>query len=161
MHIREINPDTDQAAVKECLTELQEFSRAHDHRLPRAGAIADEYLARLYAQCQTQGGKIFVADANGFVVGYICVLAHVAATEPADGELAQAHIVDLVVKSHAQGLGAGGLLLDAAESFAQSQGADWLRVGVFAWNSHAIRVYEQRGFSRLEITLEKRLTATD
>lgn len=160
MNIREFDPETDKVAVEECLAELQEFSRRHDERLPRGSAMAREYLERLHARCHLHSGKVFVAEVNAAVVGYICVLARVPSAEPADGVAEEAQIVDLVVRSHARGTGAGGSLINAAETYAQSQGAEWLRVGVFAWNSHAIEMYERLGFSKLEVTLERRLPAS-
>ena len=159
MRVKAFDPETDRGAVEECLLELQEFSRQHDARLPIGSCMAQEYLERLHARCSLYAGKVLVAEIDAVVVGYVCVLAKVPAAEPADGVAEAAQIVDLVVQTNARGSGVGSCLLHAADTYAQSQGASWLRVGVFAWNAHAIGLYEHRGYARLEVTLEKRLPA--
>jgi ribosomal protein S18 acetylase RimI-like enzyme len=99
-----------------------------------------------------------VAEQQGEVIGYVCVLSCVPSSEPADGLKEEAQIVDLVVTEKARGYGVGPSLLEAAEEFASAQGAKWLRVQVFAWNSSARSLYDKLGFSEFEVTLEKQLS---
>jgi GNAT superfamily N-acetyltransferase len=157
MQLREFAPASDRQAVERCLEELQEFSRAHDGRMSSGTAISAEYVTRLLRQCAECRGRVFVAEAEGAIVGYVCVLAHAPAEEPADGLSSEAKVIDLVVTEAARGMGVGRRLLEAAESFARSEGAVWLRVQVFAWNQAARRLYANHGFSEFEVTLEKSL----
>lgn len=158
MKVREFNMATDLLAVEHCMRELQEFSRARDHRLPEGSLVSAEYLQALLQRCEVHNGRILVAEQQGNVIGYVCVLSCVPSSEPADGLKEEAQIVDLVVTEKARGCGVGSSLLEAAEEFASTQGAKWLRVQVFAWNSNARSLYGNLGFSEFEVTLEKQLS---
>jgi GNAT superfamily N-acetyltransferase len=125
--------------------------------LPSGTAISGEYLAKLLRQCEAYDGKIFIAEEAKEVIGYVCVLSRVPTEEAADGVAEEARLVDLVVTERARGKGVGSRLLEVAEAFAASTGAEWLRVQVFSWNQAARNLYEGNGFSEFEITMEKSL----
>jgi GNAT superfamily N-acetyltransferase len=161
MQVREFNAATDRVAVEQCVSELQEFSRARDPRLPAGSSISTEYLESLFRRCHTHSGRLFVAEQEGQITGYVCVLSRVPTAEPADGLKDEAQVVDLVVTEEARGNGVGPRLLEAAEAFAVSRGAKCLRVQVFAWNSDALSFYKRVGFSEFEVTLEKQLASSE
>jgi GNAT superfamily N-acetyltransferase len=56
------------------------------------------------------------------------------------------HIGILAVTEGAEGRGAGGALIRAAESWARDRGYRTLTLNVFSGNSHAREVYEHFGF---------------
>jgi len=56
------------------------------------------------------------------------------------------HVGILAVTKEAEGRGAGGALLDAAEVWSRGLGFRKLTLNVFSGNAHARRVYERRGF---------------
>jgi len=56
------------------------------------------------------------------------------------------HIGILAVTDEAEGLGAGGALIRAAEAWARERGYRTLTLNVFSGNSHAREVYEHLGF---------------
>ena len=56
------------------------------------------------------------------------------------------YIADLVVDPAYSGRGAGSLLLDSAEKWAQEKGYHLLTLYVFEGNQHARAIYEHRGF---------------
>ncbi len=56
------------------------------------------------------------------------------------------HVGILAVTGEAEGKGAGGALLRAAESWARDRGYRTLTLNVFRENQHARRVYEHLGF---------------
>jgi GNAT superfamily N-acetyltransferase len=57
------------------------------------------------------------------------------------------HLGVLAVSREAEGRGAAGALLSAAEAWARSRGHGMLTLNVFADNRHARDVYDRRGFS--------------
>jgi len=56
------------------------------------------------------------------------------------------HIGILAVTDEAEGLGAGGALIRAAEAWARERGYRTLTLNVFSGNNHAREVYEHLGF---------------
>ena len=56
------------------------------------------------------------------------------------------HVAELAVTRAAEGRGAGGALLEAAEAWSRGLGYRSLTLNVFDGNRHARAVYEKRGF---------------
>jgi ribosomal protein S18 acetylase RimI-like enzyme len=56
------------------------------------------------------------------------------------------HISDLAVAKHAEGTGAGSLLMDAAERWARANGYGSIDLNVFAGNDRARRMYDRLGY---------------
>lgn len=157
--VREFDRLIDRIEVERLLIELQDFGRAHDSRMPPGQDICEAYLENLQQQCLQYSGQILVAEINGILSGYVCVLCSAPAADPADGVSIEARVVDLIVAPKARGLGIGRLLLNEAERRAIEAGAKWLRVAVFAWNKAALSMYESMGYSAHEITLERQLVS--
>ena len=76
---------------------------------PRGGS--DPYLAEVFRNCAESSGRIFLAEANGVVVGFVCVLAKVLPSAD-DGLDRYAYISDLVVRAAHRRRGIGRDLLD-------------------------------------------------
>src|SRR6516164_7291231 len=73
--IREYDPITDYPALRTCFVELQAWEQSFEPGLPAPEEAADPYLAELFENCAESSGRIFLAEANGVVVGFVCVLA--------------------------------------------------------------------------------------
>lgn len=157
MLIRRFDEDTDTAALRACLIELQEFERGVDSRMPAGEEIADSYMSDMFLQCAMSRGSIFVADVDGRVVGFVTVLSQCSSGELDDGDIEFALVSDIVVREECRGLGAGRQLLESAEKQAREDGARWLRVSVLARNKLARLLYESVGFSELYVDFEKTL----
>lgn len=108
--------------------------------------MADEYWEWIRSRCAEANGKVFVADQDGSVVGFVSVLAAQPFEEPDDPPGHYALLTDLVVLSSYRGAGIGRELMERAEAFARSAGATELRVGVLAANSVARTLYLNSGF---------------
>lgn len=67
------------------------------------------------------------------------------------------HVGILAVTSGAQGRGAGGALLRAAEAWARARGFRTLTLNVFSGNHHARAVYEHLGFEEDTVKYIKRI----
>ena len=150
----------DHSAIRSLFVELQEHGRASDARLSPGEEIADSYLESLMRKCEQYEGCFFVAELSGEVCGYVCVLAKVPCTEPADGLSVQAEVIDLVVSKFARSAGVGRALLANAEDFSTRAGARFLRVSVFASNHSAVEFYEHAGYTEHEVVYEKQLSPT-
>ena len=75
--------------------------------------------------------------------------------------MATATVITLSVTESERGGGVGSRLLDAAEAFARSQGADTLALEVMPGNDRARGLYERRGFEAVEVTMHRDLVSGD
>ena len=157
MNIRSAVRLKDQVRLRACIVELQDDLRQIDPRMPAGEEIVDEYFEHIYQRCNECDGDILVADTGSEIAGYALVLAKVVSDEIDDGRLEYGLIADLVVTRKFRGLGIGGELLEAAESYAKSHAVKWLRIGVLADNDLAWELYQSRGFRNFYVELEKDL----
>ena len=157
IHIREYQPG-DAAAVRQCVVALQEHERTIDPRLRPGEAMADAYCEQIHARCRRADGKIFVAEQDGVVVGFVAVLARETFKELDEPTGSYAFISDLVVLAPYRRGGIGRKLLARAEAFAREAGARELRIGVLARNVEALRLYQAAEFTPHLEVLAKRIT---
>ncbi len=157
MNIRSAVRLKDQGQLRACIVELQDDLRQIDPRMPAGKEIVDEYFEHIYQKCIECDGDILVADTGSEIAGYALVLAKVVSDEIDDGRLEYGLIADLVVMRKFRGLGIGGELLEAAESYAKCHAVKWLRIGVLADNDLAWELYQSRGFRNFYVELEKDL----
>jgi GNAT superfamily N-acetyltransferase len=139
--------ETDDAACRECVVELQEAERAIDGRLRPGEAMADEYLREMHRRSREYAGTILVAEVNGRVAGLTQVLARVpfeALDEP-PGDYAI--VAELVVLDGFRGRGLGAALVREAERHAREAGARELRINVLVENTTARQLYRREGFA--------------
>ena len=140
-----------------CVVELQDYERQLDPRMPSGESIADEYLEEMKTKCEEHDGQIFLSEIDGSIAGFISVLAKVSSGDLDDGNLVYSYIDDLMVRERFRRFGIGRKLIEAAESFAKSKKARWLRLSVLARNTSARKIYSSVGFSELYIDYEKDL----
>jgi GNAT superfamily N-acetyltransferase len=131
--IRQYDPTADYSALRACFVELQTWEQSLEPGLPAPEEAADPYLTEVFRNCAENSGRIFLAEADGAVVGFICVLAKVPPSAD-DGIAPYAYISDLVVRAAHRGRGIGRELMMRAESFAREFGAKQLKVGVLVRN---------------------------
>jgi len=133
--------EVDAAGLRECVVALQEFERTIDPRLRPGEAMADAYCEHIHARCREASGQVFVAEANGAVVGFVTILAREPFTDLDDPPGTYAVITDLVVLPDHRRSGIGRQLLECAEAFARAAEAQGLRIAVLAANGVARRLY--------------------
>ena len=157
MHVIREYRSEDAQQVEACFVELQDFL----HRLEPnilEGKAATQYFTFMFARCAETAGKVFVAEVDGQVVGFICVWGKVP-SEDLDEEPAEyAFVSDLVVLPGYRGHRLGHELLQKAEEFARSQGAATLELEVLAKNENALQLYNRHGFRAYHLLLTKSLT---
>ncbi len=161
MLIRDFNIGSDKAGLRRCFIELQDFERELDKRMPSGDEIADNYIARMLHRCRQCKGKVIVADVDGEVAGYATILPKVKSDDLDDGDIEFALISDLIVLQRFRKLGFGKALLGAAEVYAKSCNARWLRVGAMAANEAARELYTSIGFKEIYTELEKDIGDTN
>ncbi|HYG79544.1 MAG TPA: GNAT family N-acetyltransferase [Pyrinomonadaceae bacterium] len=147
----------DAGAVRECYVELQDDERLLDPHLRDGQSSADEYLSHMFRRCSETEGKVFVAEAEGRVVGFVSIWAKVVSRAVEEEEYEYAYVSDLVVLRTDRGRGVGRALLGKAEEYARLRGARRLRINVHAKNGVARRLYESCGFRERVLELSKSL----
>ena len=153
--IREYRPE-DLRQVKDCFVTLQDFLHGLEPQV-REGKAATQYFDYMFARCADTHGKIFVAEIEQRVVGFICLWAKVQSEELDEEPTEYAYISDLVVLPAYRGRGLGRALLEKAEVHALVHGATMLKIESLAKNGVATTLYRNSGFSAYQILLVKRL----
>jgi ribosomal protein S18 acetylase RimI-like enzyme len=155
--VREYDPARDAPGLRACFVELQDFERGLAPGAPAGEAVADAYLARMWSRCARWDGRVFVAETQDGVVGFVCIWARVPPQEPDDEPVEIAYVSDLVVREPHRGRGVGRRLLESAEAYARERGATRLGVGVLARNRDALGLYRSLGFADHHLEMVKRL----
>ncbi len=161
MQIKEYNSQTHLSRVRECFVELQDFERRHHPGLPAGADIVDLYIPHMLERCEHCQGKVLVAEIGGEVAGYVTSLTKVKSEDLEDGDAEYGLVSDLVVAQEFRRRGIGRKLLEAAESFARTEEASSLRIGVLAGNQIAEDLYSSMGYALLYTELEKDLNVAE
>jgi ribosomal protein S18 acetylase RimI-like enzyme len=136
---------------------MQDFERSVEPMLPAGVDMADSYVELLLKRCSGTSGRLFIAEADQIVAGFVGVIARVAPNEPDEEATPYTYISDLVVLPAYRRRGIGSALLRQAEAYARERGMTLLRINVLARNQLAGRLYRAFGFSDYRIELVKRL----
>ena len=155
--IRPYAGGTDATALRRLEVQLQEFERTVEPTLPTGEQMADPYIAHLFECCAKWHGRMFVAEDDGAVVGFVCVYGRVPQEELDENPEPYGFVSDLVVMPTHRNAGIGQQLLAAAEAYARECGVAELKIGVLQRNGGALRLYERLGFRQVRIELTKRL----
>ena len=158
LRIREYEPN-DAAALRQCVVALQEHERTIDPRLRPGETMADAYCEQIHARCRDADGRVFVAEQDGDVIGFVAVLARETFKELDEPTGSYAFISDLVVLAPYRRGGIGRKLLARAEGFARAEGAHEIRIGVLVRNAAARRLYLAAEFTPHLEVLSKRWPA--
>ncbi|HUO93234.1 MAG TPA: GNAT family N-acetyltransferase [Rhizomicrobium sp.] len=155
--IREARLPDDRNALLGFILGSQHFEHEFEPDRRLDAPVAEEYFAQLSAEVSRRNGKIFVAEANGELLGW--GVAHERENEifvVADERLA-GHITELYVIEAWRGKGVGRALIAACETWAKSRRLKTMTIGVLAGNARARRIYEANGFAPYAVELRKYL----
>lgn len=155
-HIREYDPAADYPALRTCFVELQAWERQFEPSMPRPEEVADAYLADMLESYAASGGRVFVAERDGTIAGFVCLMAKVEADLDESLE-PYSYVSDLLVRAAYRGRGIGRQLMAAAEAAAREAQTARLKVGVLAANKGAYEFYRTGGFREYAIQLVKNL----
>jgi len=111
----------------------------------------------MLASCRKTSGKIFVAEVENQIVGFVCLWLKVHSEELDEEPAEYAFISDLVILPAYRGQGLGRTLLRTAEEYARRHGATTFKLEVLAKNEGALSLYQRHGFSAYHLLLVKHL----
>jgi GNAT superfamily N-acetyltransferase len=143
--VRSYDPARDLDALRTLNVEHQDFSRSLEPSWPEGKAVVDDYVAYLGREVAARGGAIFIAEGDGTVAGFICVVSATRGDSP-DDPAVYAWVHDLYVRPEHRRRGVATALMTAAETFVKSRGARELRLGVIDRNEGAHTLYQRLGF---------------
>src|SRR5688572_26017469 len=155
--IRDCDPGRDRSELIFCIVDMQDFERSVELMLPTGIDMAASYVELLLKRCSGTSGRVFVAEADQTVVGFVGVIARVDPDEPDEEPTPYTYISDLVVLPAHRRRGIGTALLQRAEAYARERGMTLLRINVLAKNQLAGQLYRTLGFSDYRLQLLKRL----
>jgi len=159
VHVRTFVP-SDAPRVENLFSELQSCERSIEENRVDGDLISPAYVKHLLDECEKWDGDILVAEHEGQVVGFVCVLAGFDSRDMIEADSKYAFVTDLVVTSGMRGQGIGRQLLQEAETFSMRRGARVIRLNVIAGNTSARDFYSKAGFRELELKLIKSLRTT-
>jgi GNAT superfamily N-acetyltransferase len=155
--IRPYDAARDAEPLRALIVEHQDFHRSLEPSWPEGKAIVDDYVAFLTAQCAEHDGGIAVAEREGALVGFICVVTGLRNDSP-DDPATFAWVHDVFVRPEHRRQGIAAALLAEAEAFVRARGARELRLGVLDRNEGARALYRGRGFRDYARVVTKPLT---
>jgi ribosomal protein S18 acetylase RimI-like enzyme len=154
--IRAYDPATDYPALRACFFELQSWERQFEPSMPTPEEATDPYLTDMLARCTATSGQVFVAQQDGAIIGFVCLMARVD-PDLDDSLEPYSYISDLVVRAAYRDRGIGRRLMAAAEAAARAAQTKRLKVGVLVANRRAFDFYRAGGFREYSIQLVKDL----
>ena len=143
--VRVYDPARDADAFRACVVEHQDFHRALEPSWPEGKAILDDYVAYLEGQCAAHDGLIFVAETEGAIAGFACVVASTHGDSP-DDPAVFAWLHDIFVRESHRRRGIARALMAEVEAWVRARGATELRLGVLERNVDAQALYRGLGF---------------
>ena len=143
--IRAFEAPRDVEALRALNVEHQDFSRTLEPSWPPGTTVVDDYVAFLERECAAHDGGVLLAEVEGRVAGFVCVVSATRGDSP-DDPATFAWIHDIFVRPEHRRQGVATALMAAAESFARSRGARELRLGVIDRNADARAMYRGLGF---------------
>jgi ribosomal protein S18 acetylase RimI-like enzyme len=146
----------DRPAVEQCTFELQEDEKGRQpHVWKDAQEIKSIYFDYAIKTAAESEGKIFVAEMDGKVIGYIVVLVN-KDESPALSLIKYGYVMDLAVLREYHGRGVGKALMAHAEEYIRSKGLEWMHLDVTISNP-AHDFYLKSGYRDKDIRMEKKL----
>ena len=133
--------DEDQTFVLETAARLAAFGPPR-WRTTEEIVEAEARTLRDFFESSDEGSRLLIVEAGERRLGF-ALLEELRDYFTLDRH---GHIGILAVTDEAEGLGAGGALIRAAEAWARERGYRTLTLNVFSGNNHAREVYEHLGF---------------
>src|SRR3989338_1999459 len=132
----------DEPQVKECLCVLQDYVNVLESGIVATGKqVYDSYFEYMAKEVSQKRGKIFVAELENKILGFIAFYFTQEAYEQAES----LYISDLVVLEEHRGMGLGTKLLTYADGYAKAKGAKFIKISALVKNTGAVNLYRKTG----------------
>lgn len=138
---------------------FSEIDQTHESLSYKDMDDAHRYMQKMLDDVKNMNGKIFVAEENSKVVGFIQgVIIEYKKGEDKIYDLSHNPSKDgwiglLFVKPEYRGSGVGQELIDKMKEYFKSERCNSVRLLVLSDNIHAISVYERNGFLRHDLEM--------
>lgn len=153
--IRPYQPE-DRQQVESRFAEMLNYERVLDKHTVQGESVAADYMDWLLAECAQKQGMIYVAEAQGNVVGFVTLyVVHEFDITTAFNEYV--YISDFGVSATHRGQGIGSALLAQAEAYAREIGQKMLKLDVLTNNDNALSVYRRFGLQPYVMSMLKEL----
>jgi len=152
--------EDDKKSVVAGISDLQEVERTmSDTRLP-GSEVALKYFDHLQKELAEKRGAIFVARAEGKVIGFIaCMIEHDDTPAETSESTTYGYISDAYVAPEYRGRGVFSELNQKAEEYLTNfPEVKLIRISVLANNESAVKAYEKSGYKVEDIRLSKRVS---
>jgi GNAT superfamily N-acetyltransferase len=143
--VRPYDRARDLDALRALNVEHQDFSRSLEPSWPDGETVVDDYVAYLDREVATRDGCVFLAEVEGQIAGFVCVVSATRNDSP-DDPAVFAWVHDIFVRAAHRRRGVATALMAAAEAFVRARGARELRLGVIDRNAGARVLYQRLGF---------------
>lgn len=158
MNIREYQ-EKDRPALLEMIAILQDYEAVMQPGMLPGSEMAEKMLVHTLSECKEKDGKIYLADVDDKVVGfvYFFVLKEETDLMYYDPEITSVYVSDYLVLEEYRGKGIGRALMEKVEEYAKELGIKKIKLTVLAKNSLARETYKKLGYLDEEITLSKEI----
>ncbi len=143
--------------LKRFIDKLQAVEHAMEPDRRVDDTVADEYLVQLLGTVAEQDGRIFVAEVDGAIVGWLVTYVVEDAIYIRAEDRTYGYMAELFVEQAFRRRRVAHALLAAAEADFSARGLHTLEIGVLAGNAAARAAYEALGYRPYSSTLRKRL----
>ncbi len=156
MIIREYKPE-DREQIEKCIFELQEGEHRLNPEDQAGGEVSSAYYDYLVKWVSGNNGKIFVAETDGSVVGFVAIAIN-EDKDPSPCSLINkfGYVTDLVVLPGNREKGVGEVLMQAAEKYTKECGVDYISLHLSKGN-RAENFYKKLGYVEYTKNLKKKL----
>lgn len=119
----------------------------------------ESYTEDMLKKVKEQGGKVFVAEDNKKVVGFVAGIIDEQSEIDKLGHKVMKYgdILDLFVEEEFRGTGIGKELMSEMEKYFRNQNCEAIMIGVFGPNQKARKFYEQLGYIDRDYRVQKLL----
>ncbi len=152
--IREYKSE-DREAIEKCIFDFIESERAYIPGFWVEGDVSAPYFDYLVKKISESDGKIFVAELDGQIAGYIAVKIE-KDDSPRSAIKKNGYISNVAVLKEYQGKGLGQELIKRAEEFTKENGASHIALDVQIGNS-ALSLYQKLGYKERSMWMNKKL----
>ena len=157
LRIRDFDAAADREAALAFIMGSQEFEHAFEPDRRLDPAVAREHFAALRERVDSHQGRMFVAEADGRVIGWAVFLVERKPVFVTEAERTHGYIAELFVAAGTRGAGTGRALIAACEDEARRLGLRQIMIGLLTENRRAAEIYARAGYGPYASELRKYL----